>query len=285
MRQQVLLTLATIALLSAACSEAPETIVGGSDGTTDTVAATTLPGERPADQPTTTTPPNNDVEPHAEPMEEPPELEQATTSTATVAPEIEQDPDPIGTIDNGPDLSWQDQPLAHVVLTADDLPALGLDSGWELNWVDFNELDESDHIEEEVCGTPVPIQTSYFVASFDEQAIGMELDLNVMPAAGGTAASDYLTVLELVATCPNLEDDLAAVSMEMVAITVDGAEQSIVIAGTDGTSPSEPVGLTLAAAEVDGHLFLAFVSQDSGTPASGDAELAARALALSISRI
>jgi hypothetical protein len=116
--------------------------------------------------------------------------------------------------------------------------------------------------------------------------LGIELELNVMPATSDTtAAADFLTVLELLATCPILEEEFAAVSMEIVAIDVEGANLSLVIAGTDATSPAEPIGLTLAAAEVDGHLFMAYVAQDSGNPASGDADLAVKALEVSISRL
>ena len=45
--------------------------------------------------------------------------------------------------------------------------------------------------------------------------------------------------------------------MEIVIIDVEGADQSLVIAGTDATSSTEPIGLTLAEAVVDSHLFMA----------------------------
>ncbi len=163
---------------------------------------------------------------------------------------------------------------------------LGLASGWEVDWVDFIEIDDQRRGENEICGEAAPQQKSYFVASFEERALGMELELNVMPATSvATAASDFLTALELLVTCPDLEEEYAAVSMAIVAVDVKGAHQSIVIAGTDATSPTEPIGLTLAAAEVDGHLFMAFVAQDKGSPAPGDIDLAVAALELSISRL
>lgn len=269
MPRWIVVPLVTVALFSAACSQTPDTIVVGSDGLAEAVAVTTsVPAQRPEDEPTST-PIREKTEAQAEPEKE-----------AQVEPESE----PIEPPDE-PVPSWQNQPLAHVVLTADDLSALGLDSGWEFNWVDFIELDVADHTDEEVCEAAVPVQPSYFVASFDAEALGAELQLNVMPAMGGTAASDYIHILELVATCPDIRDELKAVSVEILAIDVEGAEQSLVIEGTDSSSPGEPIGLTLAAAEVDGHLFITFVEQYSGTPASGDAELAVKALELSISRL
>jgi hypothetical protein len=280
MRRRLLLSLATIAVLSVACSPAPETIVAEGGASAETLEiTTTVPGQRPTDQPSTALLPN-DEQPNPEPAEEPPVLQQAKESTPTIATAIEPQPDPPETIE-----SWRDHPLARVVPAADDLGALGLDASWEVRWADFIELDTTDHAEEEICGTEVPNQTSYFVASFEQRSSGMELDLNVMPATNGTTAIDYLNVLGLLATCPTLEEEFAAVSMEIVAIDVEGADQSIVITGTDATSPTEPIGLTLAAAEVDGHLFMAFVAQDDGTPASGDAELAVSAIELSISRL
>ncbi len=285
MGHRLLFFLATVALVGAACSQTPETIVAGTGEATEMVAQLTVPGQRPADESTTTSSPENE-QPQADPEEEPPVLKQADGPTASVAPEVDLEPDPSASVDDEPVPSWRDQPLARVVLTGADLSVLGLDSGWEVDWVDFVEIDEPEQNGEEVCGTAAPAQTSYFVASFEERGSGIELELNVMPATSDTtAAADFLNVLELLATCPTLEEEFATVSMEIVAIDVAGADQSLVIAGTDATSPAEPIGLTLAAAEVDGHLFMAFVAQDSGNPASGDAELAVKALEVSISRL
>ena len=285
MRYRLLLSLATVALLGSACAQTPETVVAGTGAATDTVVEATVPGQRPADEPTTTSRPENKL-PRAEPEEELPVLQQAHDPTSTVAPEVGREPDPTTGIDDEPVPSWRDQPLARVVLTGDDLPALGLHSGWEVGWAGFIEIDDPGQNEEQICRTEAPGQTSYFVASFEQRGSGTELELNVMPATSdSSAASDFLTVLELLATCPTLEDEFAAVSMDIVSIKVEGADQSLVIAGTDATSSTEPIGLTLAAAEVDGHLFMAFVGQDSGTPASGDADLAVKALELSISRL
>jgi hypothetical protein len=291
MRHRLVLLLATVALVGAACSQTPETIVAGTGEATETEAEPTVPGQRPADRSTTTSSPENEQpqaeqEPEPEPEVEPPVLQDADDPTTTVAAEVGRGPDPTTGIDDEPVASWQDRPLARVILTGADLSVLGLDSGWEVDWVDFVEIDQSEQNGEEVCGTAAPVQTSYFVASFEQRGSGIELELNVMPATGdATAAADFLTVLELLATCPTLEEEFAAVSMEIVAIDVVGADQSLVIAGTDATSSAEPIGLTLAAAEVDGHLFMAFVSQDSGSPAIGDADLAVRALEVSISRL
>ena len=283
MRNRLILSLATVALLGSACSPAPETIEVGSGAATDTVVEATEPGQRPADEPTTTS--SLDELPRAEPAEEPPALQQADPAT-TVAPEIGQEPEPTTSIDDEPVPSWQGEALARVVLTGDDLSALGLDSGWEVGQVSFIELDDRLQNEEEICGTPAPVQTSYFSASFEQRDSGIELELNVMPATSDSdAASEFLTALELLANCPTLEKEYVGISMEVVLIDIDGADQSLVIAGIDGTSPTEPIGLTLAAAEVDGHLFMAFVAHDSGAPASGDLDLAVRALELSISRL
>jgi hypothetical protein len=285
MRHRLLVSLAAVALVGSACAQTPETVVAGTGTATDTVVETTVPGQRQADEPTTTSRPENEL-PQAGPEEEFPVLEQANDPTSTVAPEVGREPDPTTELDDEPLRSWQDQPLARVVLTGDDLPALGLRSGWEVGWAEFIEIDDPGKNEERVCGTEAPGQTSYFTASFEHRESGTELNLNVMPATSDTsAASDFLNVLELLATCPNPEDEFAAVSMEIVTIDVEGADQSLVIAGTDATSPAEPIGLTLAAADVDGHLFMAFVAQDSGTPSSGDADLAVKALELSISRL
>ncbi len=284
MRYRLLLSLTTVALLGSACAQTPETIVAGTGAATDTVTEATVPDQRPADEPTTPNRPENEP-PQAEPAEELPALQQADPAT-TVAPEVGREPEPITSTDDEPVPSWQDQPLARVVLTGDDLPALGLHSGWEVDRVSFIEIDDPQQDDEEICGTPAPRQTSYFAASFEQRGSGTELELNVMPTTSdSSAASDFLTVLELLATCPTLEDEFAAVSMDIVSIKVKGADQSLVIAGTDATSSTEPIGLTLAAAEVDGHLFMAFAGQDSGTPASGDADLAVEALELSISRL
>ncbi len=279
MRHWLTLTITTVALLIVGCADTPETIVVGSDDSTEALASattttsllaneqsTTVPGQRPANQ--STTRPNQDP------------ADQSVSTTAKHEPEL----DPVETTKQ-PDQEWEDHPLARVILTADDMPALGLDAGWEFNWVDFIELDAADHVNEEVCGAAVPVQPSYFVVSFDDEAVGMELQLNVMPDIGGGAASDYLHILELVSTCPDIEDEWTSVSIEVVAIEVEGAAQSVIIAGIDKTWPDEPVGLTLAAAEVDGHLFITFIEQDSGTPGSADIELAVKALELSISRL
>lgn len=285
MLHRLLVSLASVALVGSACAQTPETVIAAAGTAIDTVVETTVPGQRPADEPTTTSRPENEL-PRAEPEEELPVLEQATDPISTVAPEVDEEPDPTTEIDDEAGRSWQDQPLARVVLTGDDLPALALDSGWEVGWADFIEIDDPSQNEDQVCGTQTPGQTSYFRASFEQRESGTELELNVMPATSGTSAAlDFLNVLELLATCPNLEDEFAAVSMEIIAIDVEGADHSLVIAGTDATSPTEPIGLTLAAADVDGHLFMAFVAQDSGTPASGDAGLAVKALELSISRL
>lgn len=284
MRTRHLLLLAIVALLSVACSQTPDTIVVGNDGTADAPTtkvstSTTVPGERPADVPTTMAI-RKGKETQAAPEKEPPLLQQAEQTTTTVA-DIEPQP----TEPRDEEIQWEDRPLAHVVLTADDMPALGLDSGWEFNWIDFIELDPADHVEEEVCGTAVPVQPSYFVVSFDAEELGTSLKMNVMPDFGGSTAADFMHLLELMATCEELEEEWTAVSVDIVAIEVEGAEKALLLTGTDKTQALEPIGLTMAVAEVEGHLFMAFVEQDSGRPAPGDNELAIKALELSISRL
>ena len=71
-----------------------------------------------------------------------PVLQRAHDPTSTVAPEVGREPDPTTGIDDEPVLSWQDQPLERVVLTGDDLPVLGLHSGWEVDWAGFIEIND-----------------------------------------------------------------------------------------------------------------------------------------------
>ena len=268
MRNGRLLLLVVTSLLAVSCSQGPETVVAEAAPETivsEAATSTSVQGSDAVDE---------------SPVPEPSE------TTTSVPNEAEPAPDPPATIDDESVESWEEHPMARVVLTADDMATLGLDSGWEANRADFIELDSASPEDETVCGAPVPIQTSYFVASFENRAIGMELDLNVMPAAGDdTVAVEFLRVLELLATCPSLEAEFAGIEMDVVAIDIAGARDAVVITGVDATSAIEPIGLTLAAAEVDGHLFMAFVGQDGGAPRSGDLELAAKAVELSISRL
>ncbi len=275
MRRRPLLLFATIALLGAACSSSPETVVAGTGEPTETEVESTAPGQRPTDESSTT----NSV--GAEPSQEDPPVVQPNDPTTTLAPEVEPDPIP-----SGDETPWQNRPLARVVLTGDDLVSLGLDSGWTVDWIDYIEIDEPRQVENEICGKAAPEQTSYFVASFEERETGIELELNVMPATSdATAASDFLAALELLAVCVDLDGEFAEISLEVVALDVAGADQSLVVAGIDATSPTGTIGLTLAAADVDGHLFMAFVARASGNPGAGDTALAVRALELSISRL
>ncbi len=285
MRHRLLLSLATIALLGSGCSRPPETVVAGTDATAATVVESTVPGQRPDTEPSTTGRPDNEKT-QAAPEDAVAEPYQPNDTTSTVAPSIDQNPDSTDSPDDAPVPSWQDRPLARVVLTGDDLTALGLDSGWTVDQIGFNDIENPYESEETVCGTPVPAQTSYFEASFENREMGTELELSVMPATNGSSiASDFLTVMGLLATCPDLEGGLANIAVEVVAIDVEGANRSIVITGIDASSPAEPIGVTLAAAVVDGHLFLTIVVQDTGVPASDDVALAISTLELSISRL
>ena len=285
MRSRRLLSLVVV-LIGTACSQAPETVVaeGGVLAERGAVAevgedTTTVPGQRPVSEPSTT------VEDEAiDAVGQRPPASDPSPST-TLDSEIEPVPDPPLIVDDDPLAFWQDHPLARVVLTEDDFVALGLGPGWEMSWADFIELEPSGPEDELVCGEPVPIQTSYFVARFEDRAAGVELDLNVMPVVGPDAAADFLVVLELLATCPEPEEQYAGIDMEVVDVEVSGADRSVVISGTDATSQLEPIGMTLAAADVDGHLFMAFVAQDSGSPADGDVALAVAAIERSISRL
>ncbi len=278
MARQFLVLASAVTLLLSACSEQGTTVVAaGNDATEVPMQATTVsavPGGRSAEEePAALDPPIAESVPtQAQPTQTQPTQTQATQTQPTTESESEDLP------------SWQSQPLALVLLTADDLPVLGLGDGWEERHTDFIELDGPGEVDV-VCGAPTPVQTSYFVASFENRDLGVELLLNVMPADETSVATAFIDSLERMATCPNLEDDYSGVSLEVLPLTATGASRSIVITGIDGTSPSEPIGLTLAAAEVDSHLFMVFVAQDDGQPHEADADLALRAIELALSRL
>ena len=72
-------------------------------------------------------------------------------------------------------------------------------------------------------------------------------------------------------------------SLELIDIDIDGADQAIVLAGFDAGGPILE-SVIIAAAVIDDHLFLSYLLRE-GTPVATDAELTAATVELSISRL
>ena len=286
MRRQLLPLLAALALVGAACSETPETVVALGETPTEQAPETTLDSDGEGSDASSSSVSLD--------LDDPAVPEPATT---TVPSDIDEplvaDEPPIMPVVPGDD--WQDKPLAQTVLTEADLAALGVAGDIEAGYVGWIEVDDSNRSSDEICGEAVPEETSnlsgYF--GFDANVI---LSFIVMPATDDLSVGPaYLAAFDRLATCPEPEDQYATVSVEIVDIQVGGADESIVIAGVDGDPNdgdlnssdlnSGAEGLTVAGAVVDGHLFLASVSRPNDVPTVSDAELVVAALELSISRL
>lgn len=265
MRYRLLPLLTANALVGAACSGAEETTVTalGESERADEIVETFEP-----DVPLVIEPPEN--------------LEEPVTTLPPQEPLIADVPP----VMPGEDTPWQDRPLANTVITLDDLPDLGLATGWEAYEIEWRSIDgqASDAL---LCGVPVPQERSHLRSQFLNVDSLSTLEVVHMAATtdGRAEASEFIAALERLVTCTDLEEEFASVSMDRIDIDVEGAEDSIVIAGVN-TEQFGGEAVTLAAAVVDGHLFLAYVTR-IGEPAAldADAEIAVAALELSISRL
>lgn len=259
MRRSFVLVLAA-ALIGAACGTSQETAIPTNDG-----SAATTADLQPTESVTTAT-------------------EQAADEETTV---VDEPPDTLF-----PDTSWEDQPLARVILTEADLPSLGLEDGWVVERINYFEIDPAntrpDGTEEQntLCGTPSPDQTSFYDAVFSNDEMNRQLNLLVMPQADGfSSPTDFVNFIEVLATCKDRPGLWASMSSDLVDVEIAGSTDSAVSMGTDSL-PQGVVGISRAAAVADDHLFLVTVMhRDSSSPYEGDVDLAVRTAELSISRL
>ncbi len=210
---------------------------------------------------------------------------EATTTEPSTAAEESADPEPTDpaptTLADAP--AWLGRRLASALLTTADLATLELGNGWEHGWSEFDEVDDPSE-GRPICGAPTPAESSSFLVTFEDRAMGSELLLIVMPDDETTSATAVLDFLEGLASCPELDGDLGIAITDDMPIPVTGAERSVVLTGVDASSPDEPIGLTIVAAEADDDLFMVYVTQERGDPEEGDVDLAIRAVELVLSR-
>ena len=264
--------LAALAFLGAACSRNPETSVVAL-GESAEAPVETVERAKP-DSPPSTAPVEEVSKQNAEPVITiPDDVDERSVGDGPPLPPPEVD------------RAWADKPLASSVLTEDDLVAVGLGAGWttsSVEWVD--DLISAQTSDETICGRLAPLPNPHIAAGHVNARTRSWFDFVAMPASDGPyGATDFVEAFELMATCPDLEEDFERMSMALIDIDIDGADESVVLYGSyAGGSILESV--IVAAAVVDDQLFLAYLVRE-GVPVATDAEFTSAALELSISRL